>query len=359
MAHDHELAEVARHALRRRRNDGQGGRRGDRQQIPDPGLRRRRNRAWPAGASTRCRTAPSRCGHTASYYYFGKDPTFAFGTSVAVRPERAQLNQGWFTLGGGKEVLNEFYKKYNCIGAARRQHRLPDGRLVPQGDQDRRRSQGPEVPHRRISPAACCRSSAWCRSRSPAATSIRRWRRAPSTPPNGSAPMTTRSSASTRSRRTTTIPAGGKAARCCSPSSISTSGTRCRRPTRRSSSRPAHYANTWMIGEVRSAQSAGAQAPARRRREAARLLAGDHGSLLQGGEGAAWRNRQGRMRASRRCTNSMTAFTQQRLSVVPGRRIGLRLLHDPPLARLIGIATTRRPRSLGSGAVFYVGCGAT
>ena len=27
----------------------------------------------------------------------------------------ARLNQGWFTLGGGKEVLNEFYKKYNCI----------------------------------------------------------------------------------------------------------------------------------------------------------------------------------------------------------------------------------------------------
>jgi TRAP-type mannitol/chloroaromatic compound transport system substrate-binding protein len=25
------------------------------------------------------------------------------------------LNQGWFTLGGGKEVLNEFYKKYNCM----------------------------------------------------------------------------------------------------------------------------------------------------------------------------------------------------------------------------------------------------
>ena len=53
------------------------------------------------------------CGHTASYYYFGKDPTFAFGTSVAFGPN-ARLNQGWFTLGGGKEVLNEFYKKYNC-----------------------------------------------------------------------------------------------------------------------------------------------------------------------------------------------------------------------------------------------------
>src|SRR5512139_3560251 len=53
------------------------------------------------------------CGHTASYYYFGKDPTFAFGTSVAFGPNQ-RLNQGWFTLGGGKEVLNEFYKKYNA-----------------------------------------------------------------------------------------------------------------------------------------------------------------------------------------------------------------------------------------------------
>jgi TRAP-type mannitol/chloroaromatic compound transport system substrate-binding protein len=51
-------------------------------------------------------------GHTASYYYFGKDPTFAFGTSVSFGPNQ-RLNQGWFTLGGGKEVLNEFYKKYN------------------------------------------------------------------------------------------------------------------------------------------------------------------------------------------------------------------------------------------------------
>jgi TRAP-type mannitol/chloroaromatic compound transport system substrate-binding protein len=53
-------------------------------------------------------------GHTASYYYFGKDPTFAFGTSVAFGPNQ-RLNQGWLTLGGGKEVLNEFYKKYNCL----------------------------------------------------------------------------------------------------------------------------------------------------------------------------------------------------------------------------------------------------
>src|SRR6202166_5056678 len=52
--------------------------------------------------------------HTATYYYFGKDPTFGFGTSVSFGPNQ-RLNQGWYTLGGGKEVLNEFYKNYNVI----------------------------------------------------------------------------------------------------------------------------------------------------------------------------------------------------------------------------------------------------
>jgi TRAP-type mannitol/chloroaromatic compound transport system substrate-binding protein len=55
------------------------------------------------------------CGHTASYYYFGKDPTFGFGTSVPFGPN-ARLNQGWWSQGGGEDVLNEFYKKYNCRG---------------------------------------------------------------------------------------------------------------------------------------------------------------------------------------------------------------------------------------------------
>src|SRR6202049_4727096 len=41
--------------------------------------------------------------HTASYYYFGKDPTFAFGTSVAFGPN-SRINQGWYIAGGGKEV---------------------------------------------------------------------------------------------------------------------------------------------------------------------------------------------------------------------------------------------------------------
>src|ERR1700741_2842546 len=53
-------------------------------------------------------------GHTASYYYFGKDPTFTFGTSLPFGPN-SRINQGWYINGGGKQVLDEFYKNYNVI----------------------------------------------------------------------------------------------------------------------------------------------------------------------------------------------------------------------------------------------------
>src|SRR6187455_775458 len=51
-------------------------------------------------------------GHTASYYYFGKDPTFAFGTAVPFGPNQ-RLNQAWYMMGGGRDLPNQFYKGYN------------------------------------------------------------------------------------------------------------------------------------------------------------------------------------------------------------------------------------------------------
>ena len=51
-----------------------------------------------AGIVEGVQNATVEMGHTASYYYFGKDPTFAFGTSVAFGPN-ARINQGWYTLG--------------------------------------------------------------------------------------------------------------------------------------------------------------------------------------------------------------------------------------------------------------------
>jgi TRAP-type mannitol/chloroaromatic compound transport system substrate-binding protein len=51
-------------------------------------------------------------GHTAAYYYFGKDPTFAVACSVAFGPNQ-RINQGWYIEGGGKQIYDEFLKKYN------------------------------------------------------------------------------------------------------------------------------------------------------------------------------------------------------------------------------------------------------
>jgi TRAP-type mannitol/chloroaromatic compound transport system substrate-binding protein len=53
--------------------------------------------------------------HTSSYYYFGKDPTFAFGTAVPFGLN-ARMQNAWMYHGGGMELMNDFYKKYNIIG---------------------------------------------------------------------------------------------------------------------------------------------------------------------------------------------------------------------------------------------------
>ncbi|MEO5337653.1 MAG: TRAP transporter substrate-binding protein [Magnetospirillum sp. WYHS-4] len=54
------------------------------------------------------------CGHSASYYYFGKDPTFAFDAAVPFGLNARQHN-AWFIHGGGMELLREFFKAYNIV----------------------------------------------------------------------------------------------------------------------------------------------------------------------------------------------------------------------------------------------------
>ena len=53
--------------------------------------------------------------HTASYYYFGKEPTFAFGTAVPFGLNSRQQN-AWQFHHGGMDLLNEFYKKFKLHG---------------------------------------------------------------------------------------------------------------------------------------------------------------------------------------------------------------------------------------------------
>jgi TRAP-type mannitol/chloroaromatic compound transport system substrate-binding protein len=50
--------------------------------------------------------------HSASYYYVGKDPTFALATAVPFGLNSRQMN-AWLYHGGGQELLNEFYAKHN------------------------------------------------------------------------------------------------------------------------------------------------------------------------------------------------------------------------------------------------------
>src|SRR3978361_2307639 len=53
--------------------------------------------------------------HTVSYYYVGKDPTFAIYASVPFGLNARQQNSWWYQ-GGGMELGNEFYKKSSVIG---------------------------------------------------------------------------------------------------------------------------------------------------------------------------------------------------------------------------------------------------
>ena len=52
--------------------------------------------------------------HTASYYFVGKDPTFAFDGAVPFGLNMRQLN-AWMQAGGGREVLREFFAGYNIV----------------------------------------------------------------------------------------------------------------------------------------------------------------------------------------------------------------------------------------------------
>jgi TRAP-type mannitol/chloroaromatic compound transport system substrate-binding protein len=53
--------------------------------------------------------------HTASYYYWGKDPTFALATAVPFGLN-SRMQNAWMYEGGGIELMNEFYQKYNIYG---------------------------------------------------------------------------------------------------------------------------------------------------------------------------------------------------------------------------------------------------
>jgi TRAP-type mannitol/chloroaromatic compound transport system substrate-binding protein len=53
-------------------------------------------------------------GHTASFYFFGKDPTFAFDCAVPFGMTMRQLD-AWMRHGNGGKLMGEFFAKSNIV----------------------------------------------------------------------------------------------------------------------------------------------------------------------------------------------------------------------------------------------------
>jgi TRAP-type mannitol/chloroaromatic compound transport system substrate-binding protein len=54
------------------------------------------------------------CGHSASYYYVGKDPTFCFDTAIPFGLNSRQQT-AWMLQGGGLELMRELFSGYNIV----------------------------------------------------------------------------------------------------------------------------------------------------------------------------------------------------------------------------------------------------
>ena len=54
------------------------------------------------------------CGHTAGFYYLGKEPALAFDTGVPFGLTPRQQH-AWMNYGGGMELMREVYSKFNMI----------------------------------------------------------------------------------------------------------------------------------------------------------------------------------------------------------------------------------------------------
>ncbi len=52
--------------------------------------------------------------HTVPYYFYGKNPAFAFGSAVPFGFNARQMN-AWMMHGNGRKLMNEFYAKYGMV----------------------------------------------------------------------------------------------------------------------------------------------------------------------------------------------------------------------------------------------------
>src|SRR5215472_11682331 len=167
VAADVELPEIARHHLWRAGSLRQGGRGGERQQVPDSALCRGRDRAGPAGR--RCRA--KRHGRDVPYrvlLLFRQGFHFRLRHRRAVRSQQPHANRlDVFRRRHGAD--ERLLQEVPYLRDSGRQYRRPNGGLVPQGDPGAVRSQRAQNADRRL-----CRARHFEARRGAAAD---RWRR--------------------------------------------------------------------------------------------------------------------------------------------------------------------------------------
>ena len=68
----------------------------------------------PFGVVDGVQSGTVECCHTAAYYFFGKDPTFAIGSAIPFGLNSRQMT-AWMFGGNGQKLMREFYHGYNII----------------------------------------------------------------------------------------------------------------------------------------------------------------------------------------------------------------------------------------------------
>ena len=128
VAHDLQLAEVARHVVWRRGRNGQGGCQVDRQQLRNSGLRRRRNRSRLASLGRDLQRHRRDEPH-------GVLLLFRQGSDLRLRHLRVLRPQfapepGLVLSGRRQGSAQRVLQEIQCHDAGGRQHHLSDGWLV-------------------------------------------------------------------------------------------------------------------------------------------------------------------------------------------------------------------------------------
>lgn len=68
----------------------------------------------PFGVVDAVQTGTVECAHTAPYYFFGKDETFAINCAIPFGLNSRQMT-AWMTEGNGLKLFREFYRRYNIV----------------------------------------------------------------------------------------------------------------------------------------------------------------------------------------------------------------------------------------------------